>query len=147
MFESIKKEKQEKQRNLNSYEFLVLFYIRNRQSKISFITWAKIQSIWNVQKGVPSRSSCLLSALATLSISKIECLASAERILCLKFLKNWRRIVYKLNAEKNDYDAIVKRERSDIENSNSKVRKFRIQEDIINHSEQMYLVAMSNIHV
>ena len=37
---------------------------------------------------IPSRSSCLLFALATLSISKIECLASVERTLCLKFSKN-----------------------------------------------------------
>ena len=32
-------------------------------------------------------------------------------------------IVYKLNAENNDYEAIVERERSDIENYNSKIRK------------------------
>ena len=53
----------------------------------------------------------------------------------------------KLNAKKNDHEAIVKREQSDIENSNSKIRKFRNQEGIINYLEQMYIVATSNIHV
>ena len=40
------------QRNLNPYAFLVLFYICNRKLRIPSITWAKIQLIWNVQKGV-----------------------------------------------------------------------------------------------
>ena len=40
-------------------------------------------------------------------------------------------------------EAIVKRERSDIENYNSKIRKYRIQEGIINYLGQMYIVSMS----
>ena len=41
-----------KQRNLNSYSSLVLFYVCNRKPRIYFITWGKIQSIWNIHKGV-----------------------------------------------------------------------------------------------
>ena len=33
------------------------------------------------------------------------------------------------------------------ENFNSKIRKFRIQEGIINYFGQMYIVAMSNMHM
>ena len=42
-------------RNLNSHGFRVPFYIYNRKSRISSFTWAKIQSIWNVWKGVLRR--------------------------------------------------------------------------------------------
>ena len=47
----------------------------------------------------------------------------------------------------NSLQVEVKRERSDIENYHSKIRKFRIQEGIINYLEQMYIVAVSNMHM
>ena len=37
-----------KERNVNPYAFLVLFYICNIKLRIPSITWAKIQLIWNV---------------------------------------------------------------------------------------------------
>ena len=53
---------------------------------------------------------------------------SRANIMSLKSSKNWTWIVYKLNAERNEYEAIVEGERSDIKNFNSKIRNDRVQE-------------------
>ena len=45
------------------------------------------------------------------------------------------------NAAKNENEAIVKRERINIENSNNNIRNFRVQEgtSMFNYLEQMYV--------